>query len=393
MKRVRCSPRHDWKETAQRCGFRFHTIDGELYWDESAYYAFSLEEIEKDIEDPTRELHGMALDLVAEVVESEELLERLAIPRSHWELVRDSWRRHDPHLYGRMDLSYDGQGPAKLYELNYDTPTSLYEASFFQWMWLEEQIGRRELPPHADQFNRLQEDLTDVFRHLRGRWGWSDAPDQAAFAFSSVRDSVEDAGTSTYLQDLASQAGFRTKFLAIEDIGVDALGRFTDNQDEVVQALFKLYPWEFLFEDRFGQFLSKSPTRYLEPPWKAVLSNKGILPLLWQRHPDHPNLLPARFAQEPAASVPDGWVRKPFFSREGANIRLHPPGARELEVEGPYADGPAILQEFHPLPRFDGRYALVGSWMVADRASGLGMREDDTLVTRDTSRFVPHVIL
>jgi glutathionylspermidine synthase len=36
---------------------------------------------------------------------------------------------------------------------------------------------------------------------------------------------------------------------------------------------------------------------------------------------------------------------------------------------------------------------LVGSWVVADRACGIGMREDDTLVTRDTSRFVPHVIL
>ncbi|WP_210694125.1 glutathionylspermidine synthase family protein, partial [Pseudomonas protegens] len=27
------------------------------------------------------------------------------------------------------------------------------------------------------------------------------------------------------------------------------------------------------------------------PPWKAILSNKGALALLWERHAGHPNLL------------------------------------------------------------------------------------------------------
>jgi len=391
MRRVTCAPRHDWRETAERSGFLFHTIDGAPYWDESAYYAFTLPEIENGIEEPTLELHGMALDLVAKVVENEEMLERLAIPQEQWELVRDSWRRHDPHLYGRMDLCYDGDGPAKLYELNYDTPTSLYESAYFQWLWLEEMVGRRELPPQTDQYNHIQEDLIDAFTHLRKAWGWEATEKSAAFVFAAVAQSAEDSGTVEYLRDLAEQAGFRTKHLAIEEIGIDAAGRFSDLEDEVIQALFKLYPWEDLFSEEYGQFLSNGGAHLFEPPWKAILSNKGILPLLWEAHPNHPNLLPAVFADSPA-SVPAGWVRKPFFSREGANILAVSPLGTRTEVPGPYG-GPAILQQYCPPPRFGDGYALVGSWMIGDRPSGLGMREDDTAVTRDTSRFVPHVIL
>jgi glutathionylspermidine synthase len=393
MRRRSVTPRHDWKETARRCGFRFHTIDGDLYWDESVCYQFSLAEVERDIEDPTLELHGMCLDLVDEVCARQELMERLAVPEGFRDYVAASWRAREPHLYGRMDFSYDGSGPAKLYELNYDTPTALYESAFFQWMWLEEMIGRRELPAGADQFNRLQEDLIEVFAHLKARLGWDGSSESPAFVFTAMDSSEEDRGTVQYLQDLAGQAGFRTRYLPLESLGIDPSGRFTDLEDEVVQACFKLYPWEDLFAEHFGRFLSNSGCLFLEPPWKAVLSNKGILPLLWERHPGHPNLLPARFDPDPAAPLPPGWVRKPFFSREGANVEIRPGRGQAMRVEGPYGNGPCILQEYHPLPCFDGRYPVIGSWVVADRASGMGIREDDTLVTRDTSRFVPHTIL
>jgi glutathionylspermidine synthase len=356
-------------------------------------YEFGLREIEDDIEDPTGEIHLMCLDLVDRVVRSQELMERLAIPQAHRDLVSESWRRGDPHLYGRMDLSYDGNGPAKLLELNYDTPTAVYEAAFFQWVWLEQMRERGHLPAFADQFNTIQEDLLDVFLHLRALTGTTDSETDAAFVFAAVRASEEDRGTAQYLQDIAAQAGFRTRFESVEDIGVDVLGRFTDSANEVIRWAFKLYPWEWMFEDDFGRHLSASPTLWLEPPWKAVLSNKGILPLLWQTHEGHPNLLPAFFESDPTADLPAGWVRKPLHSREGANIRIRTAQGERIEVEGPYGEGPAIRQAYHPLPNFEGNFAVVGSWVVADRAAGIGMREDDSLVTRDSSRFVPHVIL
>jgi len=34
--------RDDWRITADETGFDFHTLDDERYWDERAYYAFTL---------------------------------------------------------------------------------------------------------------------------------------------------------------------------------------------------------------------------------------------------------------------------------------------------------------------------------------------------------------
>lgn len=387
MQRVAIAERPDWTALAERLGFRFHTIDGERYWDESAYYAFSLEQIERDIEQPTRELHDMAMHLVDEAVRSEALMARLAIPERYRDWIRDSWLRGDPHLYGRMDLAYDGHGPAKLYEFNYDTPTALYEAAYFQWLWLEQQIGAGRLPAGADQYNRIQEALCEAFGHLarEKRVG-------PVLHFSAVRDSEEDRATVAYLRDCAHQVGIATDTIAIEDIGLSADGWFTDEGDRVIRTLFKLYPLEFMMAERFGPDLLRGTMQLIEPPWKAILSNKAVLPLLWERHPGHPNLLPAYFESDAHRLAP-GWVRKPLFSREGANIDVLTPAGEAISSPGPYDDCAAILQAFHPLPAFDGRYPLVGSWVVADEPVGLGMREDDGLITRNTSRFVPHAIV
>lgn len=65
MKKIHCAERPDWQQTAESLGFLFHTIDGEPYWDERAYYQFTLEQIERDLEDPTTEIHDMCMDLVA----------------------------------------------------------------------------------------------------------------------------------------------------------------------------------------------------------------------------------------------------------------------------------------------------------------------------------------
>ncbi|HEY0333370.1 MAG TPA: glutathionylspermidine synthase family protein, partial [Stenotrophomonas sp.] len=253
--------------------------------------------------------------------------------------------------------------------------------------WLEQQTQSGALPASADQYNQIQ----DLLCESLGLLAREDAI-ASRMHFSAVRESVEDQATVRYLRDCAHQVGIETAEVAIEDIGLSADGWFTDADDQVIKTLFKLYPLEFMMAERFGPALRERRVQLIEPAWKAVLSNKGILPLLWERHRDHPNLLPARFAQADEAPA-RGWVRKPLFSREGANIALMAADGTRAHSDGPYQDGPAILQAHHPLPVFQGRHALVGSWVVADQAAGLGMRDDDGPITRDTSRFVPHAIV
>ena len=46
-----------------------------------------------------------------------------------------------------------------------------------------------------------------------------------------------------------------------------------------------------------------------------------------------------------------------------------------------------------PLPSFDGRHPVIGSWIVGDRACGIGIRESAGRITTNASSFVPHVIV
>ena len=146
MQRITCPERDDWRLTAEQTGFDFHTIDGERYWDERAYYAFTLDEIEREIEGPTGEIDAMCLELVRRAVDDERTLRRLKIPEAFWPLISTSWHNDEGSLYGRLDLAFDGRGPAKLLEYNADTPTSIFEAAVFQWTWLEQAIERRITP-------------------------------------------------------------------------------------------------------------------------------------------------------------------------------------------------------------------------------------------------------
>ena len=98
MQRIPCRERDDWQATAEACGFDFHTIDGVRYWDERAFYAFTLAEIEDLIEAPTGEIDAMCRELCGSVVEDERHLKRLRIPEAFWPLIRDSWRRTRPMI-------------------------------------------------------------------------------------------------------------------------------------------------------------------------------------------------------------------------------------------------------------------------------------------------------
>lgn len=405
MQKIALPERPEWRDRAQELGFTFADMYGEPYWDETSAYSFSLSQVENDLEDPSTELHAMCREAVAQIVDSEELMERLAIPEAHRDLVTDSWRRGDPELYGRFDLAYDGKGPAKLLEYNADTPTSLYETASFQWDWLEEQLGREVLPEGADQFNGLHEALVERFRSL-----FKSGTDLHFTAFSGQ---AEDYATVECLGWAAREADLGAHYTDLDKIGLSTEGQFVDSEDRVIGTLFKLYPWEDLLRDEYADHLQTAGCQMIEPAWKALVSNKGILPVLWQLFEGHPNLLPAFFeveveealagygsakatvqpAFERAAPALRSYVSKPLFSREGASIRIRDAdGPGEIAPSDAYDQHPRIIQAYQPLPVFDGFRPVIGTWIVGQSCAGMGIREDRSRITQDLSRFKPHFI-
>ena len=385
MQRIACPERDDWRATADGAGFDFHTIDGERYWDEHAYYAFTLDEIERAIEEPTGEIEAMCLELVGRAIDDENCLRRLKIPEAFWPLISESWHRDEASLYGRLDFSFGGRGHAKLLEYNADTPTSIFEAAVFQWTWLEQSIERNLIPKRSDQFNSIHERLIEA---------WKKVGNGRHLHLAGATENAEDAGTLAYLEDTARQAGLATTLIDIGDIGLRDDGSFVDLDSRGIELAFKLYPWEWMFQDAFGAQLKNAPTRWIEPPWKALLSNKGMLALLWEMFPHHPNLLPAYFEDDPnAAALGASFVRKPIYSREGANVALVSAGVTVVEQSGPYGAEGFIRQALAPLPEFSGQYPVIGSWLVDHTPCGLSIREDENPITGNTSRFLPHAIV
>lgn len=373
MQRNVTPPRFDWQKTVESQGLTYHTIDNQIYWDETAYYSFSASEIDV-LEAATQELHEMCIN-AAEHVITNRLYDKLAIPPLAIPLIERSWENDEPSILGRFDLAYDGQSAPKMLEYNADTPTALLEASVIQWFWLKDRF------PEADQFNSIHEKLIAGWQEIKTSVG-------SSLYFSCVHDAPEDLGNLEYLRDTAIQAGVPTEQVFIEDIGHDSIGgQFTDINDNVIGSMFKLYPWEWLVSEFFGRYLEPSGIKLIEPAWKMILSNKGILPILWELNHGHPNLLPASFDSE---QFRDNFVSKPLLSREGANISLHRKGVT-TDFGGSYGGKGAIFQELAPIPSFAGNYPIIGSWVIYGEAAGIGIREDVSEVTTNASRFVPHL--
>ncbi|MFH8745979.1 glutathionylspermidine synthase family protein [Streptomyces rimosus] len=397
MKRHTTQPRPGWQQTVEAQGLiypltRYPDDSLRPYWDESAYYSFTLPEVEA-LEEVVEELHGMCLAAAAHIVEHRRFADLgIDAPRLA-ELVAESWRRRAelPTLYGRFDLRYDGTGPAKMLEYNADTPTSLVEAAGPQWFWMEERF------PGADQWNSLHERLVEAWRK-QARLLPPGAP--VHFAHSAGDELGEDLMTVAYLEETARQAGLETVAIPVEEIGWDSLsGRFVDQRLRFIRSCFKLYPWEWLATDAFGPHVldtldnggGTGTTLWIEPAWKMLLSNKALLAILWELYPGHPNLLPAYLdGPRELADGPDGpgYVAKPLLGREGAGVTVHRPGAAPV-----VRDEPCCYQELAPLPDFDGNRVVLGAWVVEDEAAGLGIRESAGLVTDEYARFLPHVIL
>jgi glutathionylspermidine synthase len=364
MRRETLVPRNDWHSRVEALGFGFHTINGQAYWREDACYVFDEAAIDT-VESATVELHALCMETVDRIIRAGRYAE-LGLDDRAARLIERSWFDRDPALYGRMDLSFDGRSPPKLLEYNADTPTSLFEASVVQWHWLE------DVAPDADQFNSIHEQLIDRWRHVGGG---------PRVHFAACYDNPEDGTTTDYLLDTCMQAGHQVQALDIASIGWSGKA-FIDLADRPIERLFKLYPWEWLLSERFAPHIATSGTRWLEPPWKMLLSNKAVLPLLWEFFPNHPNLLPASYQR---GDIDGAVVSKPFWGREGQGIVVL--DARDAGTQSPLT----VYQALAPLPVFDGHHALVGSWMIGDKPAGIGMREDNDRITRNTSCFVPHL--
>lgn len=375
MERISIQPRNNWQGAVEKLGFGFHSTNIP-YWDESAYYKFTMDEI-LFIEKSTQELWEMCLSAVQFVIDTKQY-DKFHIPSWFIPCLEATWNNDAPSIYGRFDLAYK-DGKLKMLEFNADTPTSVYEAGIVQWYWL------KDFDDKKDQFNSIHDKLIDYWNVLMPYLH------KGPLHFTCVKRSLEDLTTVEYLRDCAIQAGLSTKLVFVDDIGwLDDKDVFVDMENEEIRNIFKLYPYEWIVNEDFGKNILKDANRtnWIEPAWKMILSNKAILPILWHLFPNHPLLLKSYFDQGDLVD----FAKKPILSREGANIEIVKGGQMIEKTKGEYGHEGYVFQELFELPNFEGNHPVIGSWVIGQQAAGIGIREANTLITNNTSRFLPHLI-
>lgn len=375
MRRIKIPPRTNWRSCIRECGLIYNKP--EEYWCEDSFYELTSYQVDV-LNNATNSLHKMCMEAVDHIIEKDRFFE-LGILENAADVIRLAWQRGDQPLYGRFDFAFDGVNPPKMMEYNADTPAVLIEASLAQLLWLEDVFDGQ-----YDQFNSIHEKLIERWRELS---------DDNVMYFTCM-EGVEDLATTVYLQDTAQQAGIETRLISLKNIGFQNLqGCFVDLEGNRINSLFKFYPWEWITGyDSFGPAVLETygMMRWFEPIWKMILSNKGILPILWELFPDHENLLPSYF-DGPREMV--NFVRKPMFSREGANISIYYEGGDEFHTPGTYGEEGYVYQGLAEIPCFDRNYPMIGCWVIGSQSAGMGIREASTKVTDNLSRFVPHLLI
>ncbi|SPO06073.1 uncharacterized protein DNG_08762 [Cephalotrichum gorgonifer] len=390
------------------------------YWPDDRYYSFTSEEIEL-LERAGKDVFDMCCEAGDYLVAHPEVItDRMAIPAFALGQIKQSWEQEPAwgSVYGRFDVCFGGldhPNPRlrvpKFYEFNADTPTSLVEAASIQWSWLE-QTGHGN-----DQLNSITEKLIQAWRRnmtvIEQKLGHRPT---IFFAFAKDEPSGEDAMNTTLMMDTATQAGWNTKMLFMEEISLSlADGRFYTKQGEHIDVIFKLYPWEFMVEEGFGEACFKDMERigerdesgayiggtvWIEAPYKMLWSNKSLFAILWELFKDDPRskwLLPTYFENDAPASL-TSYARKPIFAREGADIVLREDGqVIQDATTGYYGKEGYILQELALPPEFRDAsdipyYPVLGLWFVDGDVAGMGIREDKTPITTNGSTFIPHSI-
>ena len=380
-------------EYLESIGFTWHTDRDETSYISDEVVSISEEEAEAYYS-ATNELYDMYCEAGQHVIDN-NLFHELDIPFNLIEIIKDSWEDDVHwHLYGRFDLAggLDGR-PIKLIEFNADTPTSLFETAIIQWAMLK--FNNLE---ESSQFNSLYEAIKDNFKRFvtldsdlekfdehYAKLNWK-------ILFSSVSGNDEEERTTKLLQHIANEAGYKTDFEYIEDVGFNDEG--ISKGDELFEFWFKLIPWEDIAIDEgelaviLTQMISNKKVIISNPAYTLLFQSKGIMKILWDLYPNHPLLLETSF--EPLENTKQ--VEKMCFGREGANVAIvNADNSLELKTDGAYENFKPIYQEYVEFPQDKNGDHYQAGIFYAYEACGLGFRKGGKILD-NMSKFVGHIV-
>jgi len=361
--------------------------DGEPWWVTDAAYVIDADASEALLNAATG-VQQRCYKAVEELVASGDYAYFGINSRAMQAAIAQSWRAKDAPLYGRMDFTFAADGTPMLLDYEADSPFGLAEASFVQWEWFESwqsDSGRKSDSQENLIYEKLVEHMPKV--GLPSRFAIACGGETLPNGLPADTTERFDA---EYLAEVAAESNRSARICSIEQIGWDMEAlRFTDDRDEPLEALVKIYPWDWMEEEPNIEVLPRSRTRIYPGAWVRLLADKTMMALLWHMFPNTANLLPTLLDRPPQGEM----VAKPRRGWDGEHVTL--PG----QPIGPVPEeevGPLLYQAHCPLPVFatprGNVHCAASVWMIGGQPAGLSFRESRGPVTGPAARFVPHIL-
>ncbi|RNF05728.1 putative trypanothione synthetase [Trypanosoma rangeli] len=339
------------------------------------------------------QLHEFFLEATEFVLANDEQLKLFGIPEEYWPRIRHSWKTQPHAITGRFDFAFDEDTQQfKCFEYNADSASTLLECGTIQEKWAK-LVGIDDDTTYSSG--------SYISSRLHMAWEMAEVKGRVHFL---VDDDGEEQYTALYVLQHARAAGLDAKLCVLfDEFRFDENGIVVDADGVAVTTVWKTWMWETAIADQREARMQRGkdwrPTpqdkvrlsdiilgpnwdvRVFEPMWKLIPSNKAILPIIYNKHPDHPAMLRASYELTDELRR-TGYAKKPIVGRVGRNVSIvEPSGEVTAESDGNFADRGVVYQELFRLPKRDDYYAILGGWIIGDVYCGTNVREDKTIIT------------
>ena len=253
-------------------------------------------------------LYDMYIEAADYVIENELFFE-VGVPFNLIEAIKKSWENDVHwHIYGAFHFSGGTNGePITLQKFDADTPSGLMQTS---------QEQREEY-----HFNEIYEKVRDNFKRLITLDGdineFDTHYDGWKILFSAPSDDAEKENTSKFLEHLAQEAGFETKFSYLHEVDFSD-DSISDSDGIEYEYWFKNYSWREMASQEpellttLTTIMNKQNAIILNPAYIALFEAEGMLDILKKLYPDAPYLQNSNSTAEPTAKV--------FFAYEACGV-------------------------------------------------------------------------
>ncbi|MEW4371140.1 glutathionylspermidine synthase family protein [Paenibacillus kandeliae] len=345
----------------------------------------------------------------------------------------------------RLDWIISPNGDMKCIENNTDTPSGIPEAAYLEGKLLEYAPDLHPASSHMDSCIRDMFVTAVQDYRQRGLGG--------ILYMTSYDWHDEDRMNTIYLLEQCKLAGIEAVFVPLEQLRiVPGEGLFYEN--EKIELLYRLYPLEYLAEDReedsgrtVGEDLlhlvADGKLGLINPVQHMITQSKGFMATLWSLYERNDQMaehvgfqlftdeecqwierymLPTYFTPEPFITADIPYVSKGFFGREGQGTKLveqpqthsedmtdalaldtSDTAEDEAAIAAYYEQQLKIYQQLQPMERicaqtlegdFDG-YLLTGAFVIGGRFAGLlpriGGKVTDNLACYCAAAVVPQL--